>query len=606
MRRRGKNMYQNSIKRMLAVVLSLTGLLLFGWLLLLIMIAIKLDSRGPVFFKQKRVGIHKTYFEIYKFRTMRIDTPHDMPTHLLTNPDQYITRVGRFLRKTSLDELPQLYNILRGDMAVVGPRPALWNQYDLIAERDKYGANDVRPGLTGWAQIHGRDELSVEDKAELDGYYVQHLNLLTDIRCLVGTVRSVLKSEGVVEGGTGAMETAEKIKNSAAKEVSQPEKETSPEKHKVLIITNHSYMLWRFRKELIVALMKTHEVVLSMPFVGHEEDFKELGVRCIDTDVDRRGINPVTDMKLIRTYNRILKQEKPDLVLTYSIKPNIYAGICCAKQKIPFYVNVQGLGTAFQKPGLTQFVTLLYAFALRKVEKVFFENQRNAEEFCCRHIIPKEKQVVLHGAGINLEQYTYHSYPHNDPVHFLYLGRIMKEKGMDELFSAVKRLREDGYEFILDLVGFYEDEYKDQVEQLQKDGIAVFYGFQKNPVPFYSAADCVVLPSYHEGMSNVLLEAAAIGRPVITSNIPGCRETLEHGKTGILAKVKDSESLYRAMKKFLELSSKKRESMGKLGRKKMEREFRKEAVVAETLDALELENYNPTGWKKDRSVEFFT
>ena len=189
----------------MSVVLSLLALLLLGWLLILISIAIKLDSPGPVLFKQKRVGIHKTYFNILKFRTMRIDTPKDMPTHLLSDPDQYITRVGRFLRKTSLDELPQLLNILAGQMAVIGPRPALWNQYDLLEERDKYGANDIRPGLSGWAQINGRDELEIPVKAKLDGEYVQRMSFLFDLRCILGTVFSVLRSDGVVEGGTGNM-----------------------------------------------------------------------------------------------------------------------------------------------------------------------------------------------------------------------------------------------------------------------------------------------------------------------------------------------------------------------------------------------------------------
>lgn len=197
-------MYRNGIKRLFAIVLSLGGLLCFGWLYLLIVIAIKIDSPGPVLFKQKRVGIHKKHFEIYKFRTMRIDTPRDMPTHLLKNPEQYITKVGAFLRKTSLDEIPQLFNILKGDMAVVGPRPALWNQFDLIEERDKYGANDVRPGLTGWAQIHGRDELEIEEKARLDGYYVENLKFSMDVKCFLGTIRSVLSGDGVLEGGTGA------------------------------------------------------------------------------------------------------------------------------------------------------------------------------------------------------------------------------------------------------------------------------------------------------------------------------------------------------------------------------------------------------------------
>ena len=202
-------MYRNCVKRALAIVLSLVGLLTLGWLLILLSIAIKLDSPGPVLFRQKRVGLGKSHFYILKFRTMRIDTPRDMPTHLLVNPEQYITRVGRFLRKTSLDELPQLFNILAGHMAIVGPRPALWNQFDLIAERDKYGANDIRPGLTGWAQINGRDELEIDVKARYDGEYVERMSLGFDIRCILGTITAVIRRDGVVEGGTGAV----KMKN---------------------------------------------------------------------------------------------------------------------------------------------------------------------------------------------------------------------------------------------------------------------------------------------------------------------------------------------------------------------------------------------------------
>lgn len=191
------------VKRYLDCLLCLIGLLVTWPVFAGICIAIKLDSRGPVFFKQKRVGYNKELFEIYKFRTMYTDTPKDMPTHLLKDPDQYITKVGKFLRKTSLDELPQIINILMGDMSLVGPRPALWNQDDLIRERDRYHANQVPPGLTGWAQIHGRDELEIPEKAALDGYYIKHFGLLMDIRCLIGTVSAVLLHKGVKEGGTG-------------------------------------------------------------------------------------------------------------------------------------------------------------------------------------------------------------------------------------------------------------------------------------------------------------------------------------------------------------------------------------------------------------------
>ena len=193
------------IKRIIDILLSGLAIIILSPLLLILCIAIKLDSPGPIFFTQKRVGIHKTYFQIYKFRTMRTDTPKDMPTHMLANPDQYITKTGRFLRKTSLDELPQIFNIFKGDMSIVGPRPALWNQDDLVAERDKYGANDVTPGLTGWAQINGRDELEIPVKAKIDGEYVKKYGFTMDVRCFFGTFLSVLRQDGVVEGGTGSM-----------------------------------------------------------------------------------------------------------------------------------------------------------------------------------------------------------------------------------------------------------------------------------------------------------------------------------------------------------------------------------------------------------------
>ena len=205
-------MYNKVFKRLIDLILSSCGILVLLPLYLILAIAIKIDDPGPVFFKQKRVGIHKSHFNILKFRTMKMNTPKDTPTHLLENPQQYITRVGRVLRKTSLDELPQIFQIFTGKMSVIGPRPALWNQYDLIAERDKYGANDVRPGLTGWAQINGRDELPIDVKARFDGEYVQNMSFLFDCRCFFGTIVSVLRHDGVVEGGTGQMEKEEKNK----------------------------------------------------------------------------------------------------------------------------------------------------------------------------------------------------------------------------------------------------------------------------------------------------------------------------------------------------------------------------------------------------------
>ncbi|MFQ7194935.1 sugar transferase [Thomasclavelia spiroformis] len=204
-------MYKNFFKRTIDILFSGIGLIIFALPMGVVAIMIKREDPGPAIFKQKRVGKNKTYFDLYKFRSMKMDTPHDTPTHLLKNPEHYLLKVGAFIRKTSIDELPQMWNIFKGDMSIIGPRPALWNQDDLIAERDKYGANDVKPGLTGWAQINGRDELEIPVKAKLDGEYVQKQGLLMDVKCFVGTIRSVLKSEGVVEGGTGELKKKEEI-----------------------------------------------------------------------------------------------------------------------------------------------------------------------------------------------------------------------------------------------------------------------------------------------------------------------------------------------------------------------------------------------------------
>lgn len=205
-------MYKAFFKRLIDIVLSFCGILVLGIPMLIVALVIKIDDPGPAIFKQERIGINKSRFWLYKFRSMKVNTP-DIPTHLLENPEQYISKVGKFIRKTSIDELPQLFNILKGDMSVIGPRPALWNQADLEAERDKYGANDVRPGLTGWAQINGRDELEIPVKAKLDGEYVEKMSFLFDCKCFFGTIKSVLKSDGVVEGGTGALESEKESAN---------------------------------------------------------------------------------------------------------------------------------------------------------------------------------------------------------------------------------------------------------------------------------------------------------------------------------------------------------------------------------------------------------
>ena len=353
---------------------------------------------------------------------------------------------------------------------------------------------------------------------------------------------------------------------------------------KILIATNHSYMFYRFRKELVETLMQEHEVILSTPFVGHEDNLKAMGLRCINTEIDRRSINPYKDMKLLKTYRKMLDDIQPDLVITYSIKPNIYMGSACKAKGIPYVTNVQGLGTAFEKPVLSSVVSVMYRSALQKAKTVFFENEENAQFFLHQNIISAQQMKVLPGAGINLDEYPYVPMQDDGVCRFLFVGRIMKEKGVYEFFTAAKTIKaEFGEEVAFDVVGFYEDAYKETVDQLVADGVIRFHGFQTDVHPFYEAADCVVLPSYHEGMSNVLLEGAATGRALITSDIPGCREAVEDGVSGYICPAKDADTLYDTMQCFVELPESWRAEMGRRGRERMEKRFSKDAVIAETM-----------------------
>ena len=360
---------------------------------------------------------------------------------------------------------------------------------------------------------------------------------------------------------------------------------------KILIISNHSYMLYRFRKELIQHLMIQHEVVLSMPFAGHEQDFTDLGLRCVSTQMARREIHPAGELKLFLTYWRMIRSERPDCVITYSIKPNIYAGLCCRILRIPYFANVQGLGTAFEIKKLEAHVTRLYRQAMSGAQMVFFENRSNALFFQAKGIVPPCRQTVLPGAGVNLDEYPVMPYPDHETFHFLYLGRIMREKGIFELFSAARQLHKKyGSRVFLDIVGFFDcEDLSVEIHDLEALGIAKYHGFQFDPRPFYSNADCVVVPSYHEGMSNVILESAAMGRPVIASRIPGCMEAVDAERSGYLCRSRDPSSLYSCMEKMLLLPREERARLGQAGRGKMEREFDRKDVIRQVMRSMDLE-----------------
>ncbi len=365
---------------------------------------------------------------------------------------------------------------------------------------------------------------------------------------------------------------------------------------KILVVINHSHMLWQMRKELIERLLCYGKVVISTPFVGHEHDFEDMGCRCIEAVFDRHGTDPFQETKLLAYYKKIIEQEKPDIVITYSIKPNIYAGTICRLKKIPYYINITGLGSAFRNKLISPAVTVMYRTAVHGARAVFFENESNARLFLDRKIISPRRVIQLPGAGVNVREYALQPYPdESGGVRFLYLGRIMRDKGVAEFLDVAERLKSElGDKVIFDVAGFYDgEELRARVNKLAEQGVLVFHGFQNDPRPCYAAAHCVVLPSYHEGMSNVLLEGASTGRALITSDIPGCREAVEDGKSGFLIRPEDSDSLYDAMKRFLALTPEERARMGLRGREIMKRDFGRDKVIETTIRAM--------GLDKDRS-----
>lgn len=360
---------------------------------------------------------------------------------------------------------------------------------------------------------------------------------------------------------------------------------------KILILANFDVGLYKFRKELIQKLLEEkHQVYLSLPDGDLIRPLEEMGCTFIDTPLERRGMNPATDLQLLKRYKQILQEVQPDLVITYTIKPNIYGGLACKRCKVPYAINITGLGTAFQKEGmLRKMVIRMYHAACKKARVVFFENEENRQVFLTHHIIRKEQAVSLNGAGVNLEDYAFTDYPSEaQGIRFLFIGRVMQEKGVDELFAAARVIKARYPDVQFDIVGPYEDDYETTVRQLEAEGIIHFHGYQEDVRPFIAQSHCFVLPSWHEGMANTLLETAAMGRPLITNDIPGCREAVEEGKNGLLCRAKDTESLTGQLEHFLQLKPEERAKMGKISRQRMEQIFDKKKVVAKTIEALHI------------------
>ncbi|MBO7361169.1 MAG: glycosyltransferase family 4 protein [Clostridia bacterium] len=361
----------------------------------------------------------------------------------------------------------------------------------------------------------------------------------------------------------------------------------------IIFVGNYSLGMYRFRGDLISALLAAGQrVTVLLPDAEYADEIKSLGASLVMTPMDRRGMNPFRDLSLLSFYKKTFRELRPDAVVTYTIKPNIYAGRAAASLGIPFVANITGLGTAFEKPGpLRTLVTLMYRSSLKRAGRVFFENSVNRQIFIERRIVREEQTVLLGGAGVNTEVFPLQPFSVRDKTddsrfRFLFIGRVMREKGIDELLRAMRILRDRGVGCVLDIVGITEEDYKAEFAEASAEGWLCDRGFQKDVRPFIAGCDCFVLPSWHEGMANTNLEASSSGRPVITTDIPGCREEVVPGITGWLVPPKDAGALADAMEQAARLDAEKLRAMGREGRRYVTEHFDKRAVVAETVGVI--------------------
>jgi galacturonosyltransferase len=358
----------------------------------------------------------------------------------------------------------------------------------------------------------------------------------------------------------------------------------------VLILANNDIGLYKFRKELIEELSKNHKVFASIPLGDYIEKLSVLRCTIVPCELlNRHGINPIEELRLLIYYRKLLKKIKPDIVFTYTIKPNVYGGMACAEFGIPYVANITGLGSAVENKGILQRVTLsLYKFGLRKAQKVFFQNLEN-KNFMLEHNVIHTTYDILPGSGVNLSQYQMFDYPVGDTINFVFVARIMKEKGIDQYLDAAQVIRKKYPNTWFHICGFCEQDYKEKLRELEQQGIVIYHGMVNDMKEIYQMASCTIHPTYYpEGMSNVLLESCASGRPIITTDRSGCREIVDDGINGFIVKQKDSQDLIEKIEKFLSLSWEERRQMGLNGRKKVENEFDRQIVVSKYLKELEI------------------
>lgn len=360
---------------------------------------------------------------------------------------------------------------------------------------------------------------------------------------------------------------------------------------KIVMITNDTNFAYNLRREILERFVKEgHETVLVSEILNFQDAFEKMGVRLVDVKTGRHGTNPVDDLRLFQIYYRILKTEHPQIVFTNNIKPNVYAGLACKLQRIPYVPNVTGLGTPVENPGALQVLTMrLYKMGVAGASYIFFQNSENQKFFEIHNMMPKRAKIwLLPGSGVDLESHPMLPYPEGTTVHFQFTSRILREKGIDLYLAAAKRIHAKYSNTIFHICGGCDDlKYEEILKQAQKDGYIVYHGQKKDMIPFLKQAACIVHPSYYpEGMSNVLLEGAASARPIIATDRAGCRETVDDGVNGFLIPVKDEEALVRALERFMQMTPQQRKNMGLAGRIKMEKEFDRKIVVKAYIEII--------------------
>ncbi|HWO77457.1 MAG TPA: glycosyltransferase family 4 protein [Bacillus sp. (in: firmicutes)] len=357
---------------------------------------------------------------------------------------------------------------------------------------------------------------------------------------------------------------------------------------KVLVLANFGMGLYNFRKELLEQLInQNHEVYISLPNDDYVPKLESIGCKFLNTPISRRGTNPISDLKLLLNYKKIIRSIKPDVVLTYTIKPNIYGGLACRLANVPLIANITGLGTAVENGVLLQKITLfLYKISLKKAKCVFFQNENNMKFLTNRNII-KGYHRVIPGSGVNLDHYTLLDYPPDDTINFLFISRVMKEKGIDQYLDAATYIKEKYPNTAFHIVGFCEEAYEEELKDMQRRGIVLYHGRQNDVREFHKFSHCTIHPTYYpEGMSNVLLESAACGRPVITTNRPGCREIVDDEVNGYIIEQQNSQDLIKKIESFLKLDYKEMKQMGIEGRKKVVNQFDRQIVVEAYIEEI--------------------